>query len=258
MSDGALDRRVLAERVGQLYAKGRLAIPTGVGVGAFLVLALWTRIDHKLLFGWLIALMFTAVVRTVLLVAFAKVGKESKDIGRWGTLFAVGSALHGIVWGAAGLLLYTPGFTDYQVLVVFAIGGLAAGTTASTSTYPSAFAAFVVPSLVPAFFRLAYEGDDVHYAMAAMLGLFGVAMAMLARTGGRAFWRRCSFGSRTRSSSSTSKKREERLRRPMKIWRRASSSARRISRSRSKRPRSIRCAPWFRSAWLPWGRSPQA
>ena len=97
------------------------------------------------------------------------------------SLLVAAALAHGIVWGAAGVMFFTPGIVIYQVFLAFVIGGMCAGAAAALSTYMPAFYAFLVPSIAPLIVRLLIEGETVPFAMGLLLTLFCGAMLVLAR-----------------------------------------------------------------------------
>ena len=96
------------------------------------------------------------------------------------------TAFHGAAWGFAGVAFF-PEAIVYQLFICFILGGLSAGASASTSSYPSAFLAFVIPALSPMAFQLLATGEKVYVAMASMLAVFGLAMGSICQAGGRTF-----------------------------------------------------------------------
>ncbi|MCA9667713.1 MAG: HAMP domain-containing histidine kinase [Myxococcales bacterium] len=147
--------------------------------------ALWPHVDHTLLISWVAVAWLVAAARLVLGRAYRASDAKSRDHARWGRLFAWGSGLNGVVWGAGAALLM-PDQHALQVLIVFVVGGMVAGAAASTSTYMPAFVAFALPAVAGAVGRIVIEMHDrVHAVMAIMLVLFAAAMTAIARRGGK-------------------------------------------------------------------------
>jgi signal transduction histidine kinase len=86
-----------------------------------------------------------------------------------------------MAWGSSGIFLFPIESLPHQVFLVFVIGGMVAGTTATFSVVPRAFFAFSVPALIPISVRFAVLGDDIHLAMGGMTLLFWVMMIFAAR-----------------------------------------------------------------------------
>ena len=181
----ALETRVRAEQVRALYSKGRVAFLTVIVNSAIVSVVLWSEVDHSRVWPWLAAIYAVTLARVVLHAAYGRRAPPDAEAGVWGRAFTLGTFVNGIVWGAGGYALYAPASLGAQVLLLFVLGGMCAGAASSTATFPPAFPAFAVPALAPIVVRLVDAGDRLHWAMAAMLVLFGLAMTSIARTGGR-------------------------------------------------------------------------
>jgi len=181
----ALDARVHAEEVKGLYSKGLLTYLTNVINGSIVALVLRRAIEERRLYAWLAVLAAVTAVRIGLNHAYVKRAPPAGEAPEWARRFTIGAAFGGAMWGLAGSGLYVPNALGPQMLVMFVVGGMCAGSAASMASHPPAFAAFAGLALVPTVLRLAYDGDELHLAMAAMLALFGVAMARIAQSGGK-------------------------------------------------------------------------
>jgi signal transduction histidine kinase len=184
-ADGVGDL-VHAEQVRGLFAKSPLPFATVLAVSAIVVLALWDTVDRRALGSWAGALWFVTASRVALHIAYVRRAPRPEKARAWGTRFTIGTFAGGMTWGAGGLFLF-PRDLPSQTLLAFVIGGMCAGASSSTSTYPRAFAAFSAPAIIPITLRMAFEGGRVHLTMAAMLALFAIAMTIIARTGARSF-----------------------------------------------------------------------
>ena len=124
---------------------------------------------------WWVLLVLMVAGRWVLFIHY----KRDED-NRKAILFAIiGSGTSGVLWGAAGLILYSPaGETQHMVLGLF-LGGMGAGAVAALTPCLPAFYAYLFPSLLPFLSRLALEGDIDHLTMAASCVLYLVALVLL-------------------------------------------------------------------------------
>jgi PAS domain S-box-containing protein len=105
---------------------------------------------------------------------------------RWGARFSLGSLCAGALWGIAGGALM-PDSLPHQILIVFVLGGMAAGAASSIACFMRAYYAYLIPSLLPAIARLLSFGQSEEHAMVAMLLLFSVALSLVAHNVNRAF-----------------------------------------------------------------------
>ncbi len=176
--------RVHAQRVDLPFAQLPVALVATLINAALLSYVLWSTIDPTFIVSWLAAICAVVIGRVILLRAYRH-RKPSASPRTWGLLFCIGAAANGVVWGAAAVALYPSTDVILQVFLVFVLGGMTAGATASTAAFFPAFMAFAVPALVPLVIRVLGTGDRVHLAMGVMLSLFAVAMTQIARAGGR-------------------------------------------------------------------------
>ena len=91
----------------------------------------------------------------------------------------IGSGISGVLWGAAGLCLYSPATDSQRMVLGFVLGGMGAGAVTALAPCLPAFYAYLVPSVVPFCVRLMFEGDLEHLTMAAMCVLYLVALVIL-------------------------------------------------------------------------------
>jgi PAS domain S-box-containing protein len=186
LSRPSLEPRVLAEQVRMLYARAPIAQATVVVNASIVAWVFWELVPPGLSLAWVAALCALAAVRIGLARAYRRSVVALPDARVWARRFAAGAALTGVGWGAAALLFYAPGSPAHQMFLAFALGGMTAGAAASNASYAPAFVAFAVPALLPMVVRLTAERDPIHAAMAVMMGLFGIALAWISRSGGRA------------------------------------------------------------------------
>ena len=87
-----------------------------------------------------------------------------------------GACAAGLVWGAAGVLLFHPTSFVHQVLLAFALGGLIAGAVPLLSFLDRAYPCFAIPILVPISVQILSMGDRLHLFMGLMVLIFGLTM----------------------------------------------------------------------------------
>jgi signal transduction histidine kinase len=185
--DQDLERVVYQERIRVLYAKGLVALIANLVNAAILVVVLWgDSISKARALAWLGAMSSVVAIRLVIWQRHRAADQLKYDALHWQRLWSIGTAVTGAIWGSAAIALFPPDSMLGQQVVLFVLGGMVAGASASMSTYVPAFLAFTVPALAPAVIRLMLEGDRGHLAMALFLFVFGVGMTSVARAGGRA------------------------------------------------------------------------
>ena len=174
-------RALRAELVAAMYRQKPTVLIASILGAAIVTLVLWEVSPQPWPALWLALVAAVALGRAALMSRYRRVPSGEVDADYWARLLVVGAAASGILWGAAGVLFFTPGNPLYQVFLVFVIGGMCAGAAAAPSAYSAAFYAFLLPSVTPLTVWLWIEGETVQAAMGLMLALFGGAMFVLSR-----------------------------------------------------------------------------
>ncbi|HTN53021.1 MAG TPA: ATP-binding protein [Anaeromyxobacter sp.] len=182
----ALDELVLAERVRLLHERARPVLAMLAASAAILVAVVGQRPLGPGTLAWIGAMAGSILLRAGEARAYAARARLPAEARRWARLYCCGSALSGVLWGAAGLLFYVPGAPIQQAVLVLVIGGLAGGAAGTNFTYFPAVAVFSVPVAAPLLTRLCAEGDRLHLALALLVLVFMFAMTTIGRMAARA------------------------------------------------------------------------
>lgn len=178
--DVTLPARVYAEQVDLLYRN----LPVGMfatQVSAFILLAVqWSVVDHEVLLTWFATATLAVLSRMALFAAYRRAHLTQANARRWVVWFTIGTVLAGIIWGSAGIFLYS-GDQSHQVFVIFVLAGMTAGAVVSFSSLWKVGLIFIVFTLTPVSVRLLAEGRDTHLAMGVMSLLFMVLMVIISR-----------------------------------------------------------------------------
>jgi signal transduction histidine kinase len=185
--DAALEAAVEAERVELLYQKGLTALIANLVNALVLVVALRGAVSQRVSLAWLFAMYTVVSLRIALWNQRQAAPRRPGDVDRWRRVWLVGTSVTGLVWGAAGFFLHPGASTGREYLLLFIIGGMVAGASASMSSSLPAFCAFTAPALAPPIARLVLERDRLHAATALLFFIFAVGMTSVARSGARSF-----------------------------------------------------------------------
>jgi signal transduction histidine kinase/ActR/RegA family two-component response regulator len=174
------------EQVRMLYSQSIPVLLANVVNSGIVAAALWVAGPRTLLLGWagLVALMTLA--RLELRRRYWRVQPAPEQATRWGARFVAGSAAAGVLWGAGGAVFLDADGMLSSILMPFVIGGMGAGAAGTLACYPAAFWAYLLPSVMPLAVRMLMIGDRLHLAMSAMVGVYGLALAVVARITHRA------------------------------------------------------------------------
>jgi two-component system, sensor histidine kinase len=132
---------------------------------------MWNVAPHGELALWLAAILVNQAWRYELARRYRIVSPPPEDREGWGRAWAVGSAIAGALWGAAGLLWFMPGDIGHQALLIVCLFGVIMGGINLTSVYKPTLYGFALPALVPLIVRVAFEGDQLHAFIAAVLSV---------------------------------------------------------------------------------------
>lgn len=175
------DNALLAEQVRQIYRNAPVGwIATTINSVA-LTFVLRSLISPAVLISWLACIFLVTLGRLILQSRYQQTPPGSCDPRPWARRFVIGTALSGVVWGSAGIVLFPAESVVHQTFLVFVLGGMAAGAAATYAILWPAFAAYCVPALLPVVVRLLSLGGEVSIAMGGMLLLFGALLLVVAR-----------------------------------------------------------------------------
>jgi len=172
---------VRIEQVRLLYADGLGGYLPPVGCAVILagVLVWQHTLDPRIGAVWVTAVILQISARTWLRRAYVRSPRQ-QDWRVWGRRFVLGSVASGLIWGGGLPFLMAPGRLDLQAVV---IGVMIAGTygiVGSAGSYLPAFYTFFLP-FPPLLTWCVWQGDILHGACAAMIGLWLPGVATMGR-----------------------------------------------------------------------------
>ena len=177
-----LDRHVeqiRAQQIRLLFEQLPSALLATTILGALVVYVLWHHVPHVWLTTWMALLAATTLTRVLLVRKYWRNKPESNETQRWGRRFIIGVLVSGLIWGAAGVFPLAADAMLQQMFVALVLAGLAAGGMSTLSSFRGAYAAFLVPAILPFAFNVLFHGGQVFLAMSAMLVLFIVMMSLI-------------------------------------------------------------------------------
>jgi signal transduction histidine kinase/CheY-like chemotaxis protein len=169
-------REIRAAQVRLLYEQLPSAVIATVLNAAILITVLWRVVSHPLLISWFLVVFVVSSVRYIHRRVYIRCTPGRADSQRWGRHFLFGVAANGMLWGFAGFSFFKSQSEVHQILLAFVLLGMASGSAATLSPMRNAYAVFTIPALFPFGVRLATVGDEVHLAIAGMLGVYATMM----------------------------------------------------------------------------------
>lgn len=138
-----------------------------------LTVAMHGQVAHGTLYGWLTFQVCFQMLR----VASARYywwcpPRASDSVRRWAGYLSALAILSGVVWGAAGILFYTPQSTVHQAVLAILLCGLAAGSIPANAMLQVGLLGSASAILGMFIARLIWEGGEVHWLMAVMLSVY--------------------------------------------------------------------------------------
>jgi signal transduction histidine kinase/CheY-like chemotaxis protein len=148
------------------------AVIGGYVVVCLVIAVFWPVVPHATLAAWGAAALLVSGVRLALWRAYRAHPFDSQSAHRWLRQAALGALLNGIVWGAGAFFLAPAEQIVYQLTFVWAAVMMSTSAMFSFSAYYPAFAAFMLPCMVPVGVVLASNNALLHWGIAAGAVLF--------------------------------------------------------------------------------------
>ena len=169
------------DQVEQLYALAHVGIIASLINGPILVFVLWGQFRHPWLLSWLGGVLLVNASLGFLVFRYRRHSPEADHSSQWCAWFVTGHIALGLVWGAAGSLLYPTNSLTHEIVLTLVIAGMVAGSTAVHSALQRAFLAYSLPAASPLILRIFQQGDALHIAIGMMSVLFMVLMVLTSR-----------------------------------------------------------------------------
>jgi len=179
------ETKVRSEKIRTLYRHTKPVLVTNTLNAGIVAAMLWNSAPEAQIVAWFAAMCSVVAVRASLSQRFYRAQPNHVELRRWGTKFAVGSAVAGTLWGVAGYALLAHSTATSQLLVTFVIAGMCAAASGSIASHMPAFLWFALPALTGLALRMIHFGDTTHLVMAAMLGVYALGLTAVARVNSR-------------------------------------------------------------------------
>ncbi len=177
-------------RIGQMRVRLEnypLMIVSQILMATLLCALMWDVVAHRLLLGWLSALYSIHLIEAYFWLRYRGRLQNIEECKAWRARFIVFVSLVGVVWGAAGVLMFVPGDLAYQALLICVILGLAAGAVTLNPVFPPALFIYVGLLITPTIFCNLLVGDRTHAILAVMLTVYLVFVLNAGRGLSRTF-----------------------------------------------------------------------
>lgn len=137
---------------------------------ALLVLLWWGSIPSPDLLLWLGAMTAVAVINILRHRRYeAALRSGAVDTERWRHTFISGTFANGLVWGAGGILLYSPAQPLHSAVILLLICGIAAGVAASQASLWPAVVLFALSAALPPALAIIAVAEPIHMVAGGLL-----------------------------------------------------------------------------------------
>jgi two-component system cell cycle sensor histidine kinase/response regulator CckA len=162
----------LPEKTRQIYSHLPAVFFASIVNAIILSYILWNEVPHQKLNAWLAAVLAVTLLRQLSFQAYNKSENKEAAPHRWISRYLAGLFLSGLLWGSAGILIFPEPSVSHQIFIAFVLGGMVAGSIASTSILRFGFYLFSIPALLPIIVRFLLLPDDIHFGMGIMCMIF--------------------------------------------------------------------------------------
>lgn len=173
------DKRILGEQIQLLYKQTWAMLGINLSVGAAFVYGMASIFPLKDLLQWYGFLVLVFTTRIGIYFAYNRDPHKTK-LRFYAWLFVLGAFANALVWAAASLIFFDPHEFKHQLLIIFVLTGMGAGSVASMYTYRPAFLAYFLTSNVPIALRLLYEQDQAYTATSLLFIIYILGLCFFA------------------------------------------------------------------------------
>jgi diguanylate cyclase (GGDEF)-like protein/PAS domain S-box-containing protein len=159
------------EQVRLLYERLWQPLLTSVLAACLLVAAMWPFTSRGLLLVWLAAMFLVSGGRLWLAWYYHRQPEEVRRRRRWLYRFAWGAGIAALLWGAAGLIMFTMEHHGQLAALAIVLTGIAAGGVTTLSSVAWIAPVYVLVVLLPLLGQLLLEGGSLALLLAAMVVL---------------------------------------------------------------------------------------
>lgn len=163
-----MDKKIAiqAALIRQMLASSYTSIATSTLLAAVLAYMQRGVTASTVIFVWFSLIVLVAFFRIILVHAYQRTPlNEASSVYTQLVRFRLGVLAVGVVWGAAGIVMFPANDSLHQIFLIFMLAGLTAGGVISYSADLTSAIGFSLAALVPIIVRLFVAGDSLSVAM---------------------------------------------------------------------------------------------
>ncbi len=179
-TDGAqIADRVYATQVEMILKNASFSLVAVLVNSIILAFVIWPVISHGILIGWFITNLSITMLRFVWVRHHLRMERASLHVTKTANQFQVGVWAGGLVWGLAGIFLFSPEHPYHTFLLVVMVG-MAAGGMASHAAVLRIAVGYVLVIMIPISVQLSIYGETVHIMLGALCLIYAGVMTLTA------------------------------------------------------------------------------
>ncbi len=154
-------QRLRREQINILYRALPLSLITILIFAMALAMLMFGVVSELRIASWLIAVLAVVLLRWSWHTVYSRRDElDATNNDPWLKYNLIGVAISGVVWGSAGLLLFPPDDMLHQLLLLFILASITAGSISTLSVLPQAIHPFLSFAMLPLILRILWEGGD--------------------------------------------------------------------------------------------------
>ena len=167
---------IYKEQVKLLYGQLRLGALASLINSAILCLMLWQVQSVQTLGSWYLAVLLVNLPRIFMPNWFQAEADAGARLDHWVRLFIASNIASGAAWGIGAYVLFPQESIPHQVFIAFILAGMTAGAATLYSALRLAYAAFILPALLPFALRLILPGHELQVYMGLLVLFYAVVL----------------------------------------------------------------------------------
>lgn len=173
-----IDEKVFFKQVEGLYDNLKAALFAVVFNTAILLYVLHDRVNHQTLYSWGVAIILIATIRYGVYLWYRR--SSSLENSRFFyRMFLGGFVVTAVLLGSSAYLIYPESSVPHGMLLIFLMGGMAAGAVASSAYRIEAYVTYVITVLSPFTLKFFMAGTETSFFMGVTLLLFMIMLLFL-------------------------------------------------------------------------------
>jgi len=171
MSDNKNNLRFFPRQVEYLYDNTKVALISNTLVSVITVWFIFELdgVAHDQLLIWLAAIFLIVLVRTLTTYFYKHRTSKSNVLFFYYVVFTINVVITGLLWGITPWLFASADQPEIAIILVFVVGGLASGATATMSVLPKVYFLYLLSTLVPIIIWFFVQGGNLYFVIALVL-----------------------------------------------------------------------------------------